>query len=781
MKNYLIFMSLILSSQTWAAPFLIGGRYTGPNEFLSAVRIESERGLCTAAKIGPRAFLTAAHCVMKKNSLGQAFNAGYGFNILNHSTGESLTTRKSIVHPSYLSATKFFIELQKKVGVSLMGFRQRVSSDVAVILVKEFTDNVPIAKLDFKPVASGENMIAGGFGCESLNDYAIDIYKIGVMKNNTNISNFVSEEMKDISREVKELLGYDESFFKYNLGGTYAESKVSTCGGDSGGPLYRASNRGIIGVNSAGSERKVGGKIVPGTSYAAKVENLEGWLKEVTQNFGELDNIILQLRADKSCAAQTFYQLLNRESLNLCKSSELIDLQSSYERLNLSRLAKIPDFNLEAFNTSWRQIQKTAAIQQGILVNNQKVPEGFLIDEIFFQELISYRAVDAFIELNKRNLFDSNQTRSFILSNLDSLDKIVGAIGSDKFFLDIKENMRALAPLLKSREFWDLLNRNGYSFQKEVPGFSPDDLVGLRVPVELMKPNFKPRDLYDSQFPIKNMLSLKLFTTQEILAGGVTPAEYEEQMGLKNLLASGFPINQLKSSKIPLKALYDNGFFKKDYEVAGFSFLEVYAYTSGKGMSGRGYLPSDFVKNNIPWSEIEKSFIPATILKEYSYSELIKFQIPGERLAGFYKLTPSLAKQSNISSTVLYPLFSFLSILEGGYNLNEVHAAYCAAANTGCDKTYRRYAGLNTNDSYNLGSLRTIRQPILVIHQAGFTAKELHLAGFELTEIKTLNKSIVEYYNDEFTPEQLVGMGFKKSDIKKQLKAAGIEVKNGDF
>ncbi len=192
---------------------------------------------CTAAKIGPRHFLTAAHCVIdfdKKALLsdfqpGATLNIYYGVNL--HGTQATrVNVIASLVHHSYLERLKTASALAMQVsGLDSI-------SDLAIVIVSEATDHIAEAKVS-GDVHFGDSIEIGGYGCRV---FPFEVKEPVIAKGAPSIDNSLYSANVQISQVLASVINIKDA-------------NISICNGDSGGPAYRAGPGPlleIVGVNS---------------------------------------------------------------------------------------------------------------------------------------------------------------------------------------------------------------------------------------------------------------------------------------------------------------------------------------------------------------------------------------------------------------------------------------------------------------------------------------------------------------------------------------------------
>lgn len=212
---------------------------------------------CSATKIGPDAFLTAAHCVtnMRDGVLDDAFQPGRRIFVSNRAEPLTradfigLTVDQTYLHPRYRDALqRFFAYKEEKIrayrardaGEDLARrirlieashhFTERFP-DVAILSVREPTDAIPILEVDCEQLNPGDAVQLVGYGYASLKDIAL------------------SRKTNPFGQRhwgTTQVIRVDPVNF-YTYGGLMRAGEPSLSPGDSGGPVLRSGR--VVGVN----------------------------------------------------------------------------------------------------------------------------------------------------------------------------------------------------------------------------------------------------------------------------------------------------------------------------------------------------------------------------------------------------------------------------------------------------------------------------------------------------------------------------------------------------
>lgn len=273
------------TSDTSSDSALIGGRDAKADEFPATLLIQQS---CTAAKVGPRHILTAAHCVT--GAAAASYLPGSYIAITSSlATGRFATNGE----PSFRAVAIERVEVQPDWEQQCRERRDCGSVDVAgrspmadaaVIITRETLDGIAEARVDLSPVADGDRVAITGFGCEGAVggywDYGNQRLRVAITRavrfdEAIHPGSFVHEEDRargvvdtmagiyvvtpgpNASGALAEPAATDADGGPVDPSGTDGGAAEATlagglCPGDSGGPLYRVGDGGltVIGINA---------------------------------------------------------------------------------------------------------------------------------------------------------------------------------------------------------------------------------------------------------------------------------------------------------------------------------------------------------------------------------------------------------------------------------------------------------------------------------------------------------------------------------------------------
>lgn len=202
----------------------IGGQQTLPGQFPEAITFVEIS--CTAAKVGPRHILLAAHCLL--NGSTRPWDTGDRLTLLSGVTFEKMRKfevhiRKVSIHPSWIAAFMRNMKLDDVVAL------KRVV-DLAVIELEEPV-RIRSGRLRLTPLQAGEQVIVGGFGVDSNYAYGMT-YRHKVA--------------------IKDMQGRQGNTYRFTHLDAGGNTLSMAAPGDSGGPAFVQGPRGveIVGVNT---------------------------------------------------------------------------------------------------------------------------------------------------------------------------------------------------------------------------------------------------------------------------------------------------------------------------------------------------------------------------------------------------------------------------------------------------------------------------------------------------------------------------------------------------
>ncbi|MFO0735862.1 MAG: trypsin-like serine protease [Labilithrix sp.] len=220
---------------------LIGGDESRNDEIPATIGIsQNGRHNCTAARVGPRHLLTAAHCVFSAGSLSLYYDAEHDVTLRSPSgTLTSYKVKAAHVHPAWSSKCAETLCSVSAVTAKLD------APDVAVLELVEEPKELATANVDRSPLQPGDLVRVTGFGCTT-----------GVHVTGENVA--VALRTADQSVVPPSAALHDGSFVSATdepvYAGNYAftAGKAGLCPGDSGGPLYKSGPAGmsVVGVNA---------------------------------------------------------------------------------------------------------------------------------------------------------------------------------------------------------------------------------------------------------------------------------------------------------------------------------------------------------------------------------------------------------------------------------------------------------------------------------------------------------------------------------------------------
>lgn len=200
---------------------LVGGHVATEAEYPATVSL----GGCTGVKVGPRHFLSAAHCFGNPSMATLSVTADN-----NAQNFQTLSVASVNVHPEYTNCSA----CAGDGSMSDFGFRP----DVALIIVHELTPSIATAVIDSSPVAVGASVTLTGYGCEN-----------GVGQP-SGPARFKVGDTHSIDPLLLSDAASIPAAFTTTYGPAVDASAPGLCPGDSGGPLYRTGTNQVIGINA---------------------------------------------------------------------------------------------------------------------------------------------------------------------------------------------------------------------------------------------------------------------------------------------------------------------------------------------------------------------------------------------------------------------------------------------------------------------------------------------------------------------------------------------------
>jgi len=234
---------------------LSGGREDSEQQHPAVLSLRADQGfICSAVKIGPRTLITAAHCVVDAGSgeLMPAFRPGAGISLdnaprqLSDKGAMRVVVDATRLSDAYREGLAKLADYRRRRLAELssmasalpaeqleQGLRMRYHfaeryPDIALIRLRTATPEIPVAEVDFRPLAAGAQVELVGFGCA-------DPHRAGNRSS--------AERRSGWTRVIR----VDAVNF-YTEAGQKSRQAPSLCPGDSGGPvLYQGR---VVGVHS---------------------------------------------------------------------------------------------------------------------------------------------------------------------------------------------------------------------------------------------------------------------------------------------------------------------------------------------------------------------------------------------------------------------------------------------------------------------------------------------------------------------------------------------------
>ncbi len=223
-KTILTACFFLYSHLLCARPNLINGLPAG-NMFPSVGMINNQ---CTITKIGPRQFITAAHCISRPMKT---------FGFTNFQNSVTLKVKSGFSHPSWIKDCTAKRCDGTEVGSSRMTPGR---SDVYFITVENDSPTIAITQINFKAIDIGTEVAMVGAGCTR------QVEPGGRAKMRYGITKLVSADhlnhTHSLYKDIAEISGKSNWV---TVGYRFDKSAMSLCPGDSGGPLMTKNTQGI--------------------------------------------------------------------------------------------------------------------------------------------------------------------------------------------------------------------------------------------------------------------------------------------------------------------------------------------------------------------------------------------------------------------------------------------------------------------------------------------------------------------------------------------------------
>jgi hypothetical protein len=239
---------------------------------------------CTATKIAPLRFLTAGHCVANssRGAVDDTFAPGSELRVSNvlapASPADFLRLHVKRVHlpTEFEQALKRLRAYQEKLigqyrekysGAELKRRVRHVKSqnhftahvpDLAIVEVRERSPNIPLARVDFAPLAKDESVHLVGYGCEHFGKKSSQRGAISLSRRKWGETRVIRVDPVNF----------------YTFARRMRPGAPSLCPGDSGGPVMRDGK--VVGVHGTvyGITRTHGAR----SNMSANLRSVQPWL-----------------------------------------------------------------------------------------------------------------------------------------------------------------------------------------------------------------------------------------------------------------------------------------------------------------------------------------------------------------------------------------------------------------------------------------------------------------------------------------------------------------------
>lgn len=228
---------------------------------------------CTITKVGPRQFITAAHCISGKEK----------FLSLSFQDFNGIVKVKSVhLHPTWIKDCSKFKCTGKEVGGPNMTPGR---SDVALFNVKDDTPKIPVVNVRYSALSNDTEVAMVGAGCtRGIEPGGKDNMRYAITKT---ISPDALTHEKSLYKNISEVTG-QSNWVTPGLG--VGSKNASLCPGDSGGPLLTKNQDGEWEICGVAADYTFDGPYQDGaitiTNLHTRLDDeslshIGGWIREV--------------------------------------------------------------------------------------------------------------------------------------------------------------------------------------------------------------------------------------------------------------------------------------------------------------------------------------------------------------------------------------------------------------------------------------------------------------------------------------------------------------------
>jgi hypothetical protein len=276
----------------------VGGQFAKPADFPSTLIWTSRdaklsESYCTGAKISETQILTAAHCVLVQDQIGDQVYWGPWSPVKTIKPGVKLKfSFKKIITDSTRSNKAIIksVSIPIKVEECMTSenpihkdcYFRVPKPDVAVIEIipTDAFNKAPVTKISYKKIIAGEGIFIAGFGSQEESYRGPTRMKFASLK----VSK-ISIIEKALSKTFAKKDGYPDWSMFYGNFSPIEENSPNHANlgfGDSGGPVYNQAKDRIIGVNSDGYCQTDRSCDLNSNSIFARISGKTGdWLRQI--------------------------------------------------------------------------------------------------------------------------------------------------------------------------------------------------------------------------------------------------------------------------------------------------------------------------------------------------------------------------------------------------------------------------------------------------------------------------------------------------------------------